>query len=36
MSQMGPKTGDLDLEPEVNLAMKLEKFCVVLCECNNF
>ena len=34
MFQMGSKTGDLDIQGQIDLETK--KFCVIPCECNNF
>ena len=38
MFQMGLKTGDLDLDLQGGIGLENEiiKFCVILCECNNF
>ena len=36
MSQTGLKTGDLDLDLQGQIGLETIKFCVILCECNNF
>ena len=36
MSQIGLKTGDLDLDLKVKLALKLNKFCVIFVNATTF
>ena len=36
MSQMGKKTGDLDLDLQGQIHLETIKFCAIPCECNNF
>ena len=36
MSQMGLKTGDLDLDHQGQIGLETIKFCVIPCEWNNF
>ena len=36
MSQIGLKTDDLNLDLQVQIGLKITKFCVIPCECKNF
>ena len=36
MSQVGLKTGDLDLDLQGQIGLKTKKIYVIPCECNNF
>ena len=36
MSQMGLKTGDLDLDLQGQIGRETKNLCVISCECNNF
>ena len=36
MSQIGLKTGDLDLNLQGQIGLKSKNYCVIPCECNKF